>query len=128
MCLCSHGIRREVVGGPRGGDVNDRLDEMIERRCMSSMGTKRDLSKRLRGLQKGRRLFYQRHLAQVTITCMHRHTMDLGHRLVCQVNYDMPTASAFLFRHRCFPMQLLMQLMIYRTNRCLPNMLPFPCH
>lgn len=54
MCLCSHGIRREVVGGPQGVDVNDRLDEMIERRCMSSMGTKRDLSERLRGLQKGR--------------------------------------------------------------------------
>lgn len=39
-------------GGRRskGVDVNDRLDEMSE---MSSMGTQRDLSQELRGLQKG---------------------------------------------------------------------------
>lgn len=32
--------------------VNDSLDEMSERTCMSSMGTQRDLSQGLRGLQK----------------------------------------------------------------------------
>lgn len=50
--------------------------EEWEEEYVSSMGPQRDLSQDVRGLQKRPELFYWRHLAQVTITCIHTHTVS----------------------------------------------------
>lgn len=67
IITCIH-TRHQGGGGRKseGVDVNDRLGE---RKCVSSVGTQKDLSQGTKRIAQGLRLFYQRHLAQVTITC-----------------------------------------------------------
>lgn len=66
----------------------------------SKPGTKR--------IAEGPRLFYQRHLGHYNLhpcccrnvnthTCMHRHTMDLRHRFLCQIKGTMCTFQKIHF-------------------------------